>query len=186
MISWAGNHCEMIFFLLCSKLNSLVFQHSWMHVLDILETSWTKWTKLFYQSLVNNIVECFLFFDFVFLTYFGFSLPVIPLIHSFTSTHPLPPQSPDCCTYLWVLYCFYLISPLPTPRVVNLLSMYESVSIMLVSFVCSLGSTYEWNHRVFVFLWHAYSLSIMFSRSIHAIARDKIVLFFMVEQYSII
>ena len=53
-----------------------------------------------YQSLVNNIVECFLFFDFVFLTYFGFSLPVIPLIHSFTSTHPLPPQSPDCCTYL--------------------------------------------------------------------------------------
>ena len=43
----------------------------------------------------------------------------------------------------------------PHPTAVSLLSIYESVSLLLVSSVCSLDSTYEWNHMVFVFLWLA-------------------------------
>ena len=45
----------------------------------------------------------------------------------------------------------------PSPLVaVSLFSTYESVSILFVSLFCSLDSTYEWNHMVFVFLWLAY------------------------------
>ena len=39
---------------------------------------------------------------------------------------------------------------------VILLSIYESVCILMVCSVCLLGSTCEWNHVVFGFLWLVY------------------------------
>ena len=51
-------------------------------------------------------------------------------------------------------------------------ALYESVSVLLVNAVCSLDSTYKWNHMVFVFLWHI-SLITMFSRSNHAVSNGK-------------
>ena len=50
----------------------------------------------------------------------------------------------------------YLLNPSPAPWAVILLSVYESVSILLVSSVCSLDSTYEWNHMLLVFVWLDY------------------------------
>ena len=44
----------------------------------------------------------------------------------------------------------------PHPTSCQLLLIYESVSVLLVSSICSLDSMYEWNHMVFVFLWLAY------------------------------
>ena len=48
------------------------------------------------------------------------------------------------------------LPPLPPAIAAILLSIYESVSMLHVSSVCSLDSTYEWNHIVLVFLWLAY------------------------------
>ena len=70
--------------------------------------------------------------------------------------------------------------PAPT-QAVRLLSFYESVSILLVSSVCSFESTYEWNHRCLSFSDWLISLSIMFSRPIHTVAKGKIFFFFIVE-----
>ena len=47
-----------------------------------------------------------------------------------------------------------LSTPPPPPRSGNhqsLLCIYESVSILFVHLFCFLGSTYNWNHMVFVF-----------------------------------
>ena len=57
-------------------------------------------------------------------------------------------------------FSFFFLAPalhmLPPPMVVSLLSICEAVCIFLVSPVCSLASTYEWNHMVYVLLWWAY------------------------------
>ena len=70
---------------------------------------------------------------------------------------PLPLQSPYCCP--WVLFPF---CSFPPPSTLHLhLScqpiLYLWVCLyLLVSSDCSLDSTCEWNHMVFVFLWLAY------------------------------
>ena len=78
----------------------------------------------------------------------------------------------------WVLFPFCSIPP-------SLTSPYTSCHSALhlwvcthfpCQSVCSLNSTHEWNHMVFVFLW-LISLSIMFSRSIHTISEGKIFFF---------
>ena len=48
---------------------------------------------------------------------------------------------------------FSFLLTLPAPASFILLSTYESVPIFLVSLVCSLDSTHEWNMKEFVFLW---------------------------------
>ena len=79
------------------------------------------------------------------------SMSMSPFSFLFNPSTPLPPSSPTDwrpALHLWV--CPYFLCS-----------------------VCSLDSTYEWSHRVFVFLWLAFSLSIMFSRSIHMLQRVK-------------
>ena len=80
-----------------------------------------------------------------------------------------------------LIFCFTLAlfpqSPSPLTAV-SLFSVHESVSILIVSLFCSLDSTYEWNHMVLGFLDWLISSSIMFSRSIHAVAKSKILFFF--------
>ena len=71
-----------------------------------------------------------------------------------------PPQSPHCYPCPWVLSSLYSIplSPNLPPLAIAVIlhSMYESVYVWLVRLICSLDSTYEWNHLVFVFLWLGY------------------------------
>lgn len=93
----------------------------------------------------------------------------------------LPPQSPPCCLWQWVLPLFFFLfwfNPStiilqPTLPWQRSASVYESASILLVTSVCSWGSTYEWDHMVFVISDLLSSFSLMFSRSTHAIKKVK-------------
>ena len=104
-----------------------------------------------------------------------FPLPFISLI----SPSPTPTPSNH---HTLVHESFFLFAQslhlLPSPPLSCHPALYESVFILLVSSVCSLDSTYEWNDMVFVFLWLAYSLSIMFSRPIHTVAKVKLSSFY--------
>ena len=104
------------------------------------------------------------------------SLPPSPFIPPFPP--PPPPilsfqQSPQLLSGSMSFFSFHFIfcsipsTPLrylnPSTPLTQLphscqldLYVYESVSILLISWFCSLESTYEWNHMVFVFLWLAY------------------------------
>ena len=110
---------------------------------------------------------------------------LFPLFVPFpTSTlyHPLPPSvSPDifvlifglCINVLWLIpSSSFIQSPLSSDRCQSVPCIYASVSILFICLVCSLDSTYEWSHVVFAFDWFI-SLSIIFSRSIHAVTRGK-------------
>ena len=56
------------------------------------------------------------------------------------------------------------LHPIPSPTLTDiLLSIYASVSISLLSSICSLDSTYERNHMVLPFSDWLISLSVMFS-----------------------
>ena len=69
----------------------------------------------------------------------------------YCSYTPSYPQSPYCRLCPWVLFPFCLMCPPPNPIpsiALILLSIYESVSILLISSVCSLVSTCEWNHGI--------------------------------------
>ena len=70
--------------------------------------------------------------------------------------HPLLLQHPVCLVCLWVSF---------------------SIACSLMLFF---RLHYKWNHMLFVFLWLTFSLSIVLSMSIHAVANSKIYLFFMV------
>ena len=75
-------------------------------------------------------------------------------------------------------FCICLIEVASHPNSCHLFSIYESVSIFLVSSVCSLDSTVSKN------IWYLslsdwfISLSILFSRSIHAVTKGNIFLFY--------
>ena len=107
-------------------------------------------TETVTQEKRKWISDCAIF-NFVFYFYCVFPLPFILLI-------PLP--LPTITTLLSMsLTSFFLFAPSLyhlNPQSCHLLSVYEPVSILLVSSVCSLDSTYEWNYKVFVFLWLAY------------------------------
>ena len=81
-----------------------------------------------------------------------FPLPFIPFIR---------PSPSNYHSVVHVHESFFLFAqsfhPLMTPPLaVCLFSLCESVPIFLVSSVCSLDSTYECNHMLFVFLWLFY------------------------------
>ena len=115
---------------------------------------------LFHSVAISDFCQLsrasiFLFFSFFLVFYIlFFPLPFSPLIL------PYPQQSPPCCPCLWVPFHFCPMPPPshlpPTVWALSLFSIYESVSILHVSSVCSLDSTYGRNHMVFGFLWLAY------------------------------
>ena len=114
---------------------------------SIIQSSW-HWA---------NTLSLFFFFlgGCTFLLYF-FPLPFNPFMFSSLQ------HSPHCCMCPWVLFLFaQSLHTLPAPSTFPPIlgchpALYESVSILLVSSVCSLDSICEWNHMVFVFLWLAY------------------------------
>ena len=121
----------------------------------------------------------FRFDEIVFLSNYKFFLLHFP--HSYLVPLYAPP-----ITVVYVHESFFLFAksfhPPPTsPHLaVILLSIYECVSILFVSLVCSLDFTYECNHMVLSFSDWLISLHIIFSRSIHTVTKGKIS-FFMAE-----
>ena len=111
------------------------------------------------------------FFVFFFYCY---SIPVVPVFPPLLSPAlPCPPSSPTfnpphhCCLCPWVLYTFSLTwpfhffpllssSPLPYGYCQFVLYFHVSASILLACLFCWLGSTYGWDHMVFVFHLLAY------------------------------
>ena len=79
----------------------------------------------------------------------------------FSPHYPTPPSDHHPVVHVHESFALFAQSlhslTCPTPHhSCHLLSISESVSLLLVSSVCSLDSTNEWNHMVFVFLWLAY------------------------------
>ena len=71
-------------------------------------------------------------------------IPMYPPIPSSTLLHPSPSQqSPHCCPYPWAFFLFaqslHLTTQPPAPN--SLLSIYESVAILLISSFSLLDST---------------------------------------------
>ena len=118
----------------------------------------------FYFLFLFFAVPWFIFYFLCFSCFIHFSCFFLFFIVFFSITIQSPyipfptPQSPPYCPHPWVLFPFCstphaLLSPRNS---CHLLSIYDSVSIVLVHSVCSLDSIEEWNYMVFVFLWLAY------------------------------
>ena len=86
------------------------------------------------------------FLKFIFIVFFHYYWVHCP---------PLPQQSSHCCPGPWVpfLFCWITSHHYHTSIAVIWVSI-ESVFTLLVSSVCSLDVTGEWNH-VYVFVWLA-------------------------------
>ena len=102
----------------------------------------------------------------IFLLLFNYSCPSFPPITLPCSTHPLPSTfSPP---HLFVHGSFIHVpwldhSPsflhypsLPSGHCQFVLYFHVSVSVFLACLFCWLGSTYRWDHMLFVFHWLAY------------------------------
>ena len=105
-------------------------------------------------SFLDNI---FIFNFYLFIFSCIFPLSFICTVPSSPSTHPSLPSNHHTVVHIHEFFLSFfpsipLPASIPSPRVISLLSIYESVSILLISSVCLLDSTYEGNHMVFVFL----------------------------------
>ena len=97
----------------------------------------------------------------VFHLFFLFTLLFIPLFFPITV---IPPLTPSPCSLHTVVHdhgSFFLFTgshphQITPRRAVSLFFISKSVSVLLLSSVCSLNSTCEWNDMVFVFLWLFY------------------------------
>ena len=119
--------------------------------------------------------NCF-FFKIIFqVQLYPFSLQHFPM-------HPRPPIPTLNTTALWLclwsfiytlwqLFLFFPPSPSSLPSGHSRFVLYFSVSssFLLICLFCWLGSTYRWDHVVFVFHIWLISLNTMLSRSIHAL-----------------
>ena len=83
----------------------------------------------------------------------------------FTPLHPAHPQfrsqSPWALRVCSLTNPFTFFQSVPTPLLPSdscqsIPCIHASVSILFVSLFCSLDSTYNWDHIVFVFLWLAF------------------------------
>ena len=146
-----------------------------------------KLWKIFFQILHLNVSKLFKLVSIQcsigfrnrtqwFITYIKHSvlIPTSALLnthHSFSPPPNLPPlyQPSVCSLYLRVSYglplSLKLFFPLPFPH-----GLLLSLS----------SSTYEWNHRIFVFVWLT-SLSIIHSSYIHIVASGKVLFFLIAE-----
>ena len=93
--------------------------------------------------------------DFLFYIIYTF---IVFFHYCLSPLYPCPTTIATLLSVFTSLFPFCSIPLFPNwhPRAVSLLSIYESVSVFLVSSVYLLDSTYEWNHMVSVFFWLAY------------------------------
>ena len=101
-----------------------------------------------------------------------FSSPSIPPLPSLTCPHSLGGSGNNhsvVCVYEfifpWPFYLFYPAPPTPLPLWQLPVGVFVSTSLvsilfffcLMVCLLCSLDSTYNWNHMVFFFLWLSYT-----------------------------
>ena len=133
------------------------------------------------QGVVHRI---FLMTIFSFILFFQFFKCIFFLLPFSPLTPSLPQQSPHCCLCPWVFFPFSLIPPPPSlPHHLlssGPLSMNLSLFCLLVQFLCYIPYMSEiiWHLSCSVWL---ISLSVMFSMSIHTVAKGKPFIFFMAE-----
>ena len=106
--------------------------------------------------------------------------------HLYTLYPLLPPSSPFPLVITRTLSVsmvfFFLIlspsspspTPLPSDSCQSILSISVAVCILFICLICSLDSTYNWNHMVFVFLWVAYFTEHNTHQAHHAAAKGMI------------
>ena len=122
---------------------------------------------IFIAVHVKNIMKILYiylgFYFFKIIVYFSlyfFPLPFITLIPCSTSAHPpLPSHHTVVHVHEFFILSAWSCHPStrsPLPGAVSLLSIYDSVFILLVS--CLLDPTYEWSHMVFVVLYQGFYL----------------------------
>ena len=111
------------------------------------------------------------FFSFFLQTFFiVYAITVVPSFSPFfhlypSSPSPLLSQSSYHCLWPWILHkcslvnpftIFYSVSPMPCGSCQSIPHIYVSVSILYISLLHLLDSTYKWDHVAFVFYWMVY------------------------------
>ena len=142
----------------------------------LIQVQPTLFKSFIWKHFVNMANPMKIFFQF-FIVFISITIyyPVLlyPLFLAITT-----PSSMSMYPFSFLLHPSTLYPP---PPLLLSCSLYMSLSIFLVSSVCSSDSTYEWNYVVFVFLRLAFSLNIMFSSSIHTVAKGKTFFFFIAQ-----
>ena len=87
--------------------------------------------------------------------------------------YPSPGDLPDAGSLLHFRQILYHLTHQGSPQILvtNILILPASMSLITLDSWC------KWDCTVFIFLWLAYFLSIMFSKHIHVIAWDRIFVF---------
>ena len=184
MVPLLGDNPVDLFFVVSLCFNTCLeaFQQT---VLPVYQWPWKK------EMALETCPGCFWVlwwrnFYFI-LFYFIISITVVPVPPYNTSpqTSCSPPrcpplrQCPPCCPCPWIIYTCSLTRPSPSsspspPGHCQAVSHFrDSGSILLIYLFHSLGSTYRWDHAVFVFHCLFISLRIILSTSIHAVSKDR-------------
>ena len=110
--------------------------------------------------------------------------PLIPALLSSTFPHPFPSGNHHTIVYVheFLGFFFFLLNPFTfftqSPKPLSLwqlsvCTLYLWVYFYFISLFCSLDYTYQWDHTVLSFSDWLISLSIVLSRSIHAVTKGK-------------
>ena len=121
-----------------------------MHFCFVLFFSGMNFYFIFF-TLLNTIY----FSLYIYSSLYFFHYQLVPL-YPLTPSNHLTVVHVHESFFLFALFLCPLTYP-PTPAVICSPSM--SLSLLLVSSVCLLDFSYEWNHMVFAFLWLAYFAS---------------------------
>ena len=143
----------------CQPLNhwSLYCLHSFTFSRMLCSWDHTVYIAFFRLALLNKNFNFhgwksfyFIFYVFFFVTIFILLYLLLPPATP-SSIPPHPPQSSLCCLCPWVLFSFW-VDPFasPTQGRLSACCLSSSVSVLLVSSVCSSDSTCEWNHMLLV------------------------------------
>ena len=136
-------------------------------------------------KIIISFLKCILSIIKIFLLLFNYSclrFPPINLPLPYTTPNSHIQSSPSPCLCPWVVYKFLdLIIPLLSPVILfppplwllSILYVHVFVSVLLTCLFCWLGSTYRWDHMIFVFTTWLISHSIILSSSIHAVAKGR-------------
>ena len=156
-----------------------------------LVTTYQHTNLLQYYWLISHIVAHHIFITYfitrtVYLFFIVYTITDVPISPPLpTSTPHTPPSfwpSPHCVCVcglhihvLWLtLSPSFIQYPLFRLTALSLLHVFMPLVLFCLSVFCSLDSTCKWDHIVFVSDW-LILLSIIISRSIYAIAKDKII-----------
>ena len=115
--------------------------------------------EFWYQWYLYTFIYFYLFFSYSCHTFFPITHP--HLIHPDSHSQSSPLSGPMSPLLIFLCLLLPLLSPtMPSPplsgHIQFILYFQVSGSILLICLICWLGSTYKWDHMVFVFPFLAY------------------------------